>query len=276
VPQCHCRECQYISAGGAAEHVPLLVPPQGFRYTSGEPRQNFSRSDLESPGDARILWRNCGTHLANADRTGSCRSLSSRSATLDDPSLFWRARKWRSTPSINSPSILFPKACRHLSGCLRANRRPVRIWPRSVIQAPQTGALESCGPTPQTRAGRAQPPPAAFRSAATAKNARDQSCPRSSATGAEQISRRTGSPAEPVSISRARNSHGPAMPPIAGADRIETPADGEARGSPGGKVFADGEIGLASPAADAKKKMTVQAKVCCVGAQGALLETERR
>ena len=52
--QCHCRECQYISGG--APNMFMLVAPQGFRYTSGEPRK-FSRSDLESPVTREFLWR---------------------------------------------------------------------------------------------------------------------------------------------------------------------------------------------------------------------------
>jgi hypothetical protein len=57
--QCHCRECQYISGGGP--NMFMLMPPQGFRYTSGEPRQ-FSRSDLENPV-TREFCGECGTHL---------------------------------------------------------------------------------------------------------------------------------------------------------------------------------------------------------------------
>ena len=52
--QCHSRECQYISVG--APNMFMLVEPQGFRYTSGEPRK-FSRSDLESPVTREFLWR---------------------------------------------------------------------------------------------------------------------------------------------------------------------------------------------------------------------------
>jgi hypothetical protein len=37
--QCHCRECQYISGG--APNMFLLMPPAGFRYTKGKPKQVF-------------------------------------------------------------------------------------------------------------------------------------------------------------------------------------------------------------------------------------------
>ncbi|HET7191007.1 MAG TPA: GFA family protein [Pseudolabrys sp.] len=38
-----------------------MLAPDGFRYTSGEPRK-FSRSDLESPV-TREFCGECGTHL---------------------------------------------------------------------------------------------------------------------------------------------------------------------------------------------------------------------
>ena len=43
--QCHCRECQYISGG--APNMFMLMPPAGFSYVKGVPKQ-FSRSDLEN------------------------------------------------------------------------------------------------------------------------------------------------------------------------------------------------------------------------------------
>jgi hypothetical protein len=57
--QCHCRECQYISGGGP--NLFMLMAPQGFRYTSGEPRK-FSRSVLVSPV-TREFCGEWGTHL---------------------------------------------------------------------------------------------------------------------------------------------------------------------------------------------------------------------
>src|SRR6202034_1655554 len=41
--QCHCRQCQYFSGG--APNMFLLMPPAGFRYSKGTPKQ-FKRSDL--------------------------------------------------------------------------------------------------------------------------------------------------------------------------------------------------------------------------------------
>jgi hypothetical protein len=80
--QCHCRECQYISGG--APNMFMLVAPQGFRYTRGEPRK-FSRSDLESPV-TREFCGECGTHLAT--RRPGLPLIILKVGTLDDPSLF--------------------------------------------------------------------------------------------------------------------------------------------------------------------------------------------
>jgi len=80
--QCHCRECRYITGG--APNMFMLVAPQGFRYTSGEPRK-FSRSDLESPV-TREFCGECGTHLAT--RRLGLPLIILKVGTLDDPSLF--------------------------------------------------------------------------------------------------------------------------------------------------------------------------------------------
>jgi hypothetical protein len=60
------------------------MPPQGFRYTSGEPRQ-FSRSDLENPV-TREFCGECGTHLTT--RRPDLPLVILKVGTLDDPSLF--------------------------------------------------------------------------------------------------------------------------------------------------------------------------------------------
>ena len=80
--QCHCRECQYISGGGP--NMFMLMPPQGFRYTSGEPRR-FSRSDLENPV-TREFCGECGTHLVT--RRPGLPLVILKVGTLDDPSVF--------------------------------------------------------------------------------------------------------------------------------------------------------------------------------------------
>ena len=57
--QCHCRECQYISGG--APNMFLLMPPEGFGYTKGTPKQ-FTRSDLDR-AVTREFCAECGTHI---------------------------------------------------------------------------------------------------------------------------------------------------------------------------------------------------------------------
>jgi len=80
--QCYCRECQYITGG--APHTYMLMRPEGFRYTRGEPRQ-FSRDDLESPV-TREFCATCGTHITT--RRPGLRAVILKVGTLDDPSVF--------------------------------------------------------------------------------------------------------------------------------------------------------------------------------------------
>ena len=80
--QCHCRECQYISGG--APNMFMLMAPEGFRYTSGEPRK-FTRSDLESPV-TREFCGECGTHLTT--RRPGLPLVILKVGTLDNPDLF--------------------------------------------------------------------------------------------------------------------------------------------------------------------------------------------
>jgi hypothetical protein len=80
--QCHCRECQYISGG--SPNMFLLMPPGGFRYTKGTPRQ-FARSDLEG-AVTREFCAECGTHLTTL-RPG-LPAVILKVGTLDEPSLF--------------------------------------------------------------------------------------------------------------------------------------------------------------------------------------------
>ena len=80
--QCHCRECQYISGG--APNMFMLMPDDGFKYTSGEPRK-FARSDLERPV-TREFCPDCGTHLIT--RRQGLKAVVLKVGTLDDPKLF--------------------------------------------------------------------------------------------------------------------------------------------------------------------------------------------
>ncbi len=79
---CHCRECQYISGG--APNMFMLVPPKGFGYTRGVPKQ-FARSDLENPV-TREFCAECGAHLTT--RRPGLAAVILKVGTLDDPSVF--------------------------------------------------------------------------------------------------------------------------------------------------------------------------------------------
>lgn len=80
--QCHCRECQYIAGGGP--NLFMLMPPQGFRYTKGAPRQ-FTRTDIDNPY-TREFCGECGTHLAT--RRADLPAVVVKVGGLDDPAQF--------------------------------------------------------------------------------------------------------------------------------------------------------------------------------------------
>jgi len=80
--QCHCRECQYITGGSA--NLFMVMPPGGFKYTQGEPKQ-FTRDDLETPV-TREFCAECGTHLLT--RRPGLSAVIIKVGTLDDPTLF--------------------------------------------------------------------------------------------------------------------------------------------------------------------------------------------
>ena len=79
--QCHCRECQYITGG--APNMFMLMPPNGFKYTKGTPKQ-YTRSDLEKPV-TREFCPDCGTHMVTRPRGPY---VVVKVGTLDDPKLF--------------------------------------------------------------------------------------------------------------------------------------------------------------------------------------------
>ena len=62
----------------------MLMPPKGFRYTKGAPKQ-FTRSDLEKPV-TREFCAECGTHLTT--RRPGLPAVILKVGTLDDPSRF--------------------------------------------------------------------------------------------------------------------------------------------------------------------------------------------
>jgi hypothetical protein len=79
--QCHCRECQYITGG--APNMFIAMPPGGFKYTKGAPKQ-FARSDLEKPV-TREFCPECGTHMVTRPQRAL---VVVKVGTLDDPALF--------------------------------------------------------------------------------------------------------------------------------------------------------------------------------------------
>ncbi len=76
--QCHCRECQYITGG--APNMFVAMPPDGFKYTRGAPKQ-FSRKDLEKPV-TREFCAECGTHVVTKPQRPI---VVIKVGTLDDP-----------------------------------------------------------------------------------------------------------------------------------------------------------------------------------------------
>ena len=80
--ECHCRECQYISGGGP--NFFMMMPEEGFRYTSGTPAQ-FTRSDIETPR-TRDFCANCGTHILT--RLPGRPMVVLKVGTLDDPGVY--------------------------------------------------------------------------------------------------------------------------------------------------------------------------------------------
>lgn len=57
--QCHCRECQHITGGGA--NFTMAVTSDNFTYTKGAPAQ-FTRDDLEGAVTREFCGR-CGAPL---------------------------------------------------------------------------------------------------------------------------------------------------------------------------------------------------------------------
>ena len=85
--QCHCRECQYVSGGGA--NYVLALPDAGFSYTKGAPK-GFTRSDLDAPV-TREFCENCGTHIL-AKAPGMPGFVLLKAGVLDDPAEFGEAQ----------------------------------------------------------------------------------------------------------------------------------------------------------------------------------------
>jgi hypothetical protein len=80
--QCHCRECQYLTGG--APNLFMLMPPAGFSYTRGTPKQ-FTRRDLAA-AVTREFCGACGTHLTT--RPPGLSAVILKVGTLDEPGAY--------------------------------------------------------------------------------------------------------------------------------------------------------------------------------------------
>ena len=80
---CFCRECQYISGGGA--NYVLGVSEANFSYTKGGAK-GFTRSDLDNPV-TREFCPDCGTQLISR-APGMPGAVMLKVGTLDDPGVF--------------------------------------------------------------------------------------------------------------------------------------------------------------------------------------------
>lgn len=84
--QCHCRACQIFSGGGP--NYFMLMPPTGFRYTSGSPK-SFKHPVLPE-AVTREFCADCGTHLTT--RRPGLSEIVLKVGTFDDPTVFDRPR----------------------------------------------------------------------------------------------------------------------------------------------------------------------------------------
>jgi hypothetical protein len=80
--QCHCRACQHVSGGGP--NYFMLIPPEGFAYVAGEPKQ-FKRPDLAN-AVTRDFCALCGTHILS--RRPGLPQLVLKIGTLDEPEVY--------------------------------------------------------------------------------------------------------------------------------------------------------------------------------------------
>lgn len=81
--QCHCRECQYYSGGGA--NYSMAMPAHGFKYTKGQP-QSFTRTDINEP-PTREFCGTCGTAVTSSYKHQP-EVIMLKAGSFDQPSLF--------------------------------------------------------------------------------------------------------------------------------------------------------------------------------------------
>jgi hypothetical protein len=81
--ECLCRECQYITGGGAL-HI-MAVPLEGFALTKGAVK-DFARTDIPN-AVTRQFCPTCGTHLFTR-APGLATAIILKVGALDDPTQF--------------------------------------------------------------------------------------------------------------------------------------------------------------------------------------------
>lgn len=81
--QCHCRECQYMTGGGA--NYVMAFPEAGFKLTQGEETQ-FTRDDIENPV-TRGFCGNCGTPMTSR-APGLAGAVLLKAGLFDDPEAY--------------------------------------------------------------------------------------------------------------------------------------------------------------------------------------------
>lgn len=79
---CLCSACQHVSGG--AGNLFMLMPVDGFSYTSGTPK-TFRREDIEN-AVTREFCATCGTHITT--RRPGLDAVVLKIGTLNDPAQF--------------------------------------------------------------------------------------------------------------------------------------------------------------------------------------------
>jgi len=133
--QCYCRECQYISGG--SPNMFLLMPPEGFSYTKGSPKQ-FTRSDLDR-AVTRDFCAECGTHILT--RRPGLPAVILKVGTLDDPSVFGAPEMAIYTVDKQAFHQI-PETCPPSSDCRSDSARQAPNALGRAIALPAAGSIE--------------------------------------------------------------------------------------------------------------------------------------
>lgn len=101
--ECHCRECQYFSGGGA--NFFMTVPSSGFAFTKGSV-QDFTKTDLEQPV-TRQFCPTCGTHVTTLLKLRGLTVV--KVGTLDSPETSYRGPKMAIYMKDTQPYLVVAK-----------------------------------------------------------------------------------------------------------------------------------------------------------------------